>query len=51
MAGKSLQKQRLAEIARRGGPEYLREWLLEGKTIKGLRQTWVCIAVRCAILY
>lgn len=36
MAGKSLQKQRLVEISRRGGADYLREWLLEGKTIKAL---------------
>ena len=34
MAGKALQKQRRAEIERRGGPEFLREWILDGKSIK-----------------
>ena len=38
MAGRSLQKKRLAEIRQMGGADFLREWLLEGKSIKALAQ-------------
>jgi len=36
MAGRSLQKKRLAEIKQMGGAEFLREWILEGNSIKAL---------------
>jgi hypothetical protein len=36
MAGKPLAKKTLAELSRRGGAEYLREWLLEGKSLRDL---------------
>ena len=36
MAGKPLAKKRRAEIQRRGGGEYLREWILSGKSIREL---------------
>ena len=36
MAGRSLQKKRLAEIRQMGGAEFLREWILEGNSIKAL---------------
>lgn len=36
MAGRSLQKKRLAEIEQMGGAEFLREWILEGNSIKSL---------------
>ena len=36
MAGKPLAKKRRAEIERRGGGEYLREWILSGKSIREL---------------
>ena len=36
MAGNALRKERTAHIYRRGGPDFLREWLLEGRTIKSL---------------
>ena len=42
MAGKTLQKQRRAEIARRGGAEFLREWILDGKSIKSLAAEMDC---------
>ena len=38
MAGRSLQKKRLAEIKQMGGADFLREWLLEGKSISALAQ-------------
>jgi len=38
MAGRSLQKKRLAEIKQMGGADFLREWLLEGKSIKVFAQ-------------
>ena len=36
MAGRSLQKKRLAEIRQMGGAEFLREWILEGNSIRSL---------------
>ncbi len=36
MAGKPLAKKRRAEIERRGGGEYLREWILSGKSLREL---------------
>ena len=36
MAGRSLQKERYAEIERRGGADFLREWILDGKSIREL---------------
>jgi hypothetical protein len=36
MAGRPLAKKTLAELERRGGPEYLEEWLLEGKSLRKL---------------
>ena len=36
MAGKPLAKKTLSELSRRGGAEYLREWLLEGKSLRDL---------------
>lgn len=36
MAGRSLQKERYAEIERRGGADFLREWILEGNSIRDL---------------
>ena len=36
MAGKPLAKKTLAELSRRGGAEYVREWLLEGKSLRDL---------------
>ncbi len=38
MAGRSLQKKRLAEIKQMGGADFLRAWLLEGKSIRALAQ-------------
>jgi len=36
VAGRPLAKKRKAEIQRRGGGEYLREWILSGKSIREL---------------
>ena len=36
MAGRPMVKRTLAEIKRRGGGEYLREWVLEGNSISSL---------------
>ena len=36
MAGRPLAKKTLAELQRRGGAEYLEEWLLEGKSLRRL---------------
>ena len=36
MKSKAMRKKRRAEIERRGGGEYLREWILSGKSIREL---------------
>lgn len=36
MAGRSLQKERTAEIMRRGGPDFLLEWILSAKSLRSL---------------
>jgi hypothetical protein len=36
MAGRPLAKKTLNELQSRGGPDYLEEWLLEGKSLRAL---------------
>ena len=36
MAGRSLRKERTAEIMRRGGADYLFEWILSAKSLRSL---------------
>lgn len=42
MAGKALKKRLLAEIADRGGPEYVREYIASGGTIMDLANELGC---------
>ena len=42
MAGKALRRRLLLEIGTRGGPDYVREYLANGGTLKGLAENLGC---------